>query len=187
MIWILLSFLASLSRAGSRVANQYFQLPGLHLVLWIKIIIAVCLLPVVVFLPWPNAPWFYVFLFLQAPFVVYQDKKTFDLTAQHGGGVVTRIEPLSVVVVFILWLIISPSLFSENLTQPVSFMAILVTICLMAFCTMKMRQCHVGGAVIKQMLPLIVTTSIVSVLGKLSIDQASNDSGVFIYILYNLW
>ena len=182
MLWIALSFLASFSRAASRLSNQYFKLPGLHLVLWIKLFITFLLLPVVLFISWPTEPLFYVFLLLQAPLVVFQDKKTFDLTATHGGGVVTRIEPLSAVLLFIVWLLITPSLLQENLESPIRFLFIAVTIALMAFFTMRMRKCEINVTVLKEMLPIILTTTCVSVLGKLSIDHAEFDSGVFVYV-----
>ena len=144
MTWALFSFLASFSRATARISNQYFQLPGLSLVLWIKILLTLCLLPIVIFIPWPTNPLFYVFLIIQAPFVVYQDKKTFDLTAKHGGGAVTRIEPLSVVLLFFLWLIISPSVLQENLANPIRFTAIGLVISMIVYFSIRMRKCAIN-------------------------------------------
>jgi len=182
MLWALLAFIASLSRAGSRISNQYFQLPGLYLVLWIKALIILYLLPVVLFIPWPTSPLFYFFLVMQAPFVVYQDKKTFDLTAQHGGGAITRIEPLSVVLLFFLWFLFAPSVLQNNIENPLRFTSIGLVISLMAYFAMRIKKCRINADILKQMLPLVFITAIVSVLGKLSIDSAEFDNAVFIYV-----
>ncbi len=182
MIWAVFAFIASLSRATSRVSNQYFQLPGLSLILWIKFLIILYLLPVVFFIPWPTNSLFYIFLIIQAPLVIYQDKKTFDLTANHGGGFVTRIEPLSVVLLFFLWLLFAPAVLQANLENPLRFISIGIIISAIAYFAMRLRKCEINASVFKQMIPLVVVTAIVSVFGKFSIDAAELDSAVFIYV-----
>lgn len=182
MLWLVAALITSFSRAGMRLSNQYFQLQGIQLVITTKLLLALCIVPILFFIPWPSQPLFYLYLVIQAPFIVYQDIKVFDLTAQHGAGVVTRIEPLNMVLTFFVWLAITPALFASHLHDPSIFLGVVATLLFIVFCSIHIRNCPINMAVLKQMLPLIFISTIVTILAKLSIDQAEHDSAIFILI-----
>lgn len=184
MVWLLASLLASFARAGSRLSNQYFQLPGMQLVITTKLLLALFMLPILFVIPWPNQPLFYIFLALQAPLVVLQDIKIFNLTAKHGAGIVTRIEPLSMVALFFMWLLITPSLLLEHLASPLSFAGIVLALFFIAYCSLSMRKCSVNTHVLREMLPLFILFPVINILGKWSIDQAEFDHAVFLYLFF---
>jgi hypothetical protein len=181
MLWIPFALLASFSRAGARVANEYIRMPGLQLAVGNKVMVALYSLPFVLFVHWPTDPLFYLFLVIQAPLTIYQDKMNFDLTAEYGGGIVSRNEPLSVAVLFIVWLIISPSLLAKSLADPLRFAATIAALAFTIWCAMRMRRCAVSHAALKKMIPLVFASTGVSLLGKACADHAAGDSAVFVY------
>lgn len=184
MIWIPLSIIVSLARAGNRLSNQYFKLPGIFLIVANKFLLLLYTLPFVFFIEWPSDPLFYILLLIQAPIAVYQDKKNFEMTAKHGAGIVTRIEPLGIVLLFFAWMVVSPSLFSENLENPWRFAGIILTLSAISYFAMRLRKCEINFTVFKEMIPLIIGVTCISMLGKAIIDTAESADAVVIYIFF---
>ncbi len=182
MLWVVFSILSSMGRAASRLSNQYFQLPGIFLIVANKFLLLVYTLPFVFFIKWPSDPLFYVLLLVQAPIAVYQDKKNFELTAKHGAGVVTRIEPLSIVLLFFAWMAVTPSLFSENFENPLRFTGILLALSAISYFALRLRKCEINFTVFKEMIPLIIGVTCISMLGKAIIDRAESADAVVIYV-----
>ena len=109
-MWAIYALAAALLQSATRITNQYLKLQGLKLTQAVKSFQILYILPVLFFITWPTSPAFYLAAILTAPLVVYQDKSLYDFTVRFGAGAVTRIEPLSVPLVFISWLLINPDL-----------------------------------------------------------------------------
>ncbi len=181
-MWALCAITAALLQCATRITNQYLKIPGLKLTVTIKLLLILYVFPFLFVVPWPDSPVFYLMVALTAPLVVYQDKSLFDFTAKYGAGAVTRIEPLSVPFVFILWLILNPALLSEHLQHPLHFAGIGLCIAAAAFFAIRMRHCPVNFDVMKAMLPIVLTMGTVNIIAKTGIDYAPGFEGLVVYI-----
>jgi hypothetical protein len=181
-MWAFFAFTAALLQSGLRLTNQYFKLPGLKLVLTGKLIQLIIITPLTFFVVWPKEPLFYILTALTAPFVVFQDKSLYDFTARFGAGAVTRIEPLSVPILFISWLLINPDLLMKNLENPITFAGISLCILASAFFATQMRHSAINFQVIKAMLPIIIIMATLNIISKTGIDCAPDHNGIVIYI-----
>ena len=182
MFWALFSLLGAFCQAGSRLINQFLKLPGAQLVLAVKFLMAIYVLPVVVFCQWPSEPWFYIWIFIQAPCVYIMERRRQNLVARYGGGAVGRLEPLSLPLLFLLWFAVKPDLLIENLQEPLRFVGITLMICGIAYFSMRLRHCDVSFEVMKQMAPVVICIALVSLFAKLAIDYGVGVEAVIVYV-----
>lgn len=182
MSWAFLSLIATICIAAVKLTNQYMQVNGLDLAVVNKAMLAVFSLPFVLIYGLPDTPLFYLFVFLTIPICLYMDAKVFDIAAKYGGGVLTRVEPLYVPLVFIVWLVLSPGLFVEYLQRPLLLFAIISSIAGCVVFSMKMKKCAVSHAALTEMLPILFMMAAVAILNKLAMDYSPLHRGVFAYI-----
>jgi len=181
-LWIFYAALVAVFVAARRVTNQHFRWPALDLVFATKLFLCVFTLPFLFFITWPTSPWFYFFTILTGPFAYYKDMVLYDFTAKFGAGVVTRIEPLSVPLVFIAWLLLDFSLFQKQIEMPLVFAGIVLCIGAATFFTSRLRHCSVNKKVLRAMVPLVICSGMLNLIGKGSTEYMPDDSSVLVYI-----
>lgn len=180
-MWFLFAVLAALINATTRLSNQYLKLSGHSLTVLIKSLQILYFLPFLFFVEWPNSALFYVIACLTGPLVLLQDRAFFNFTAKHGAGAIARVEPLSIPLVFILWMVIQPSAFYDLLDTPLNFIGIILAIAACVCFAFRMRQCTLSFDILKSMIPLIFIMGSISLLAKSGIDQAPNIEGIVVY------
>jgi|GEM_PF-2324110 len=182
-MWFFFALTAAWLQASVRLINQYHQLPGIRLVFASKIIKTLCVLPLLLFIEWPQNPWFYLLLCASAPLAVYQDKSILDFTARYGAGTVTRIEPLSVPVVFVLWMVLHPALLVAYAQTPLWFAAICGCIVFAVICALQMRKSDMSAGALRAMIPLLLCISALNMVSKSAVDLAPDSNGIMAYVL----
>jgi hypothetical protein len=181
--WIIFAALATLGKAITALVNEFFQVRAIHLLFWMRLICTVILLCFVGMFDVPTDLAFYGYLFFASLLIPYADILYITLTAKSGAGVVTRILPLFVVVMFVMWLPFSPDLVMEYIRNPIRTLGILLSIGGCVFLSMRLKSCDVSFGALKSMMPAIFLWSLATVLGKFAIGRVDGPENIYYYLL----
>ena len=182
MSWFFLALCMAIGTAGVRLTNQHFRMRGIHLVVFMRIIMLALLVPFIGFISWPGDPLFYLATAATIPLVLFLDQRVFNLCAQIGSGPVSRIEPIENIFVFVVWTFLNISLLASSIDEPVRLISIFLAISGSVFCAFLMSKSHISARILKLMLPVILTEAIIIMLNKTAMDHARADMDVLIYI-----
>ena len=182
MDWVLLSCIAMIFSAMMALINQYTKVSGFRLAIWFKVILCLPVLPIVLFVGLPTDPIFYICVICTAPLGIIGDKYSFNVAAKYGGGVVSRLLPLHVLLIFGFWLIVNPSLFSSYFENIWVGAGIVLSLIGIAFFSNKMRKCEISYQAFKEIAPAIIAYAITPVIGKIAFDHSDLHQGVYAYI-----
>lgn len=181
MIWVLLSIAATISLAAFQLTNQYAKVDGFDLAVMVKVVLVILFLPFTLYFGWPQEPLFYLFVGATAPLVLYGDKLFFDLAAEYGAGVISRIVPLNLILLFVGWLVVQPSLAMEYFSEPIIFSGIILALCSTIYFAMRMRKCEISAAAFKKAIPILLIWAIVPIFNKQAMDHSGLHEGVYVY------
>lgn len=181
-LWVGLAVFAAIGSAGIGLVNQYFRHDGLTMAVLNKFFQALFVLPVVLTIKWPDNPLFYVFVFFTAILALYTDTRIFNIAARYGGGMVSRVSPLFVPLVFLIWLIIKPDLFFFYLSQPFVFAVTGLSVAGCAFFATILSRCEISRRALREIAPVLVLMAAVTLFNKLSMDSSGLHAGVYCYI-----
>ena len=180
--WILFAILMTVGKAIDALINEFFQVKPIHLLFWMRTISLVLLVPFLFIFPVPTDPVFYLYLVPASFLIPYADMLYVGLTARKGAGVVTRILPLIVAMIFVMWLPFSPDLVKTYINQPLKTFGIIAAITGSIFCAMQMRHCVVSFGALKQIMPALVLWSLATILGKLGISRVESPNNIVYYL-----
>lgn len=174
MVWVLLSVVATVATAGMALISEYQKHPTVARLFWLRLCTLVGVAPISLFIVWPDAPHFYIYVVLLSALICGSDALYYGSAKDHGAGVTTRIEPLSVLMTFIAWCAITPSLVGDYLSKP--FIAAGIVLCFAAagYFALRLRHCEVSFTVLKKLLPVIFIMVAVSILGKMAMDAGAH-------------
>lgn len=170
VLWVGLAVIAAVGTAAIALVSEYQKHPTVARLFWLRAISFAALLPVACFVEWPTNPVFYWCIFGLSVLICGSDALYYGSAKDHGAGVTTRIEPLSVLMTFVAWCAMTPSLIADYLFKP--FVSAGIIACFMAagFFALRLRHCEVSFTVMKKLAPVIVTMAFVSILGKMAMD-----------------
>lgn len=183
VMWVPPAFFASVMLAGIFLLNQYYKLPGEKLVLWSRGFVILALAPVMYGLRLPVDPVFYCAVGVTAIFAAIGDARCFDVCAKYGGGVVTRLQALTIWVSFFLWLIVNPAIIAEYLARPLWSLGVLAALSACFYFAVSLRKCPVSRAAFVAILPVVTLYGANMVLAKIAMTHSDLHSGVFGYAL----
>lgn len=125
-LWWLAAICGSILMSIIIYLNQMFKMPSSLLMIYRGGLAALLMVPFCSFFTIPQNPWFWAMLIIQGLLIAYGDKKTFLCSRVFGGEIVAAVRPLSVALVFVLWLIISPNQLFQMLSRPIHFAIIVL-------------------------------------------------------------
>jgi len=105
------------------------------------------------------------------------------LTAKSGAGVVTRIMPLIVAMIFIIWLPFSPQLVVEYLDKPFRALGIITAIGGSIFFAIQMRHCPISFDTLKKLMPALILWSLATALGKMGVARVQGPDNILYYLI----
>jgi hypothetical protein len=162
--------------------NQYYKVPGHYLILWQRLFIFLCLFPFAFIIDWPVDPLFYAIIAFTAITATLGDIRFFNVTAKYGGGVVSRIQPLSVWVSFILWFAIEPQQLFNAFDQPFRMGGIILSLAGCVYFASHLRHCKISKDAFVKLSPTVIGYGLNMVLAKYVFGMAALNSGVFAYM-----
>lgn len=185
MIWLTLALLASVAQAFIPLIQEKWKVETVPLVFWMRVILALFLLPVVLFVTGvPSSPRFYMMMAASALLFAVSDIVYFNQVKIHGAGIISRILPVSAVLSFLVWFIVDPALLDKYIRKPYPFFAILACISLSAFCAVMLKKNPVSWAALKSVWIVIVAAVLAPILAKLIVGQAQFHEGPYAYAFF---
>ena len=153
------------------------------MVIWPRIMILLATLPILFFIPWPTDPRFYMAVVATGMIVGFADTQTMNVTRTHGGGVVSRIMPFQIFIIFVVWLALRPEQIAEYMNAPLRSLGVIAALTGCVYFSSHMRQCELSGDAFRKLLIPLVGYALVFVLAKYAFEHSSFHSGVYYYIL----
>ena len=184
MLWVGLAVLSAVFTAMFYLINQYYKQSGLLIVFISRILIVLCMMPVWFFVDLPRNPSFYVIVFLSAILGVYGDVKMMDAVARFGGGVVSRLQPFTLILAFMLWFLFMPSLLEVYYAEGPVALGIVFSIVMAVFFASRLRKIPVQKEAIMMTAPALVAYALAICMNKLAMNEESLTSGVYGYMFF---
>lgn len=154
--WWVLSLIASLFLAVFVYYNQIAKLPSHLMMMYRGFGVAVIMLPVCLIVGVKLHPLFYIFSAIQGLFIGYIDNKFFRSSKVFGAEVTGSLQPISLALTFILWLIIKPESFISLINDPLKFMVILLCLTGIVVSVMLLRKAKLNKKAVLYLLPCII-------------------------------
>lgn len=173
-MWILLSLVAAISGALCVLLTEHYKQPTVPRLFWLRLMLLICVLPAAPFIDWPTSPIFYASVAALAVLVCIMDIFYFKAARDYGAGVTTRIEPLSVLLAFVLWTLITPSVLAGYMAQWHIALGIIACLLSAVWFSLQLRHCEVSRAALQLMLPAVVMIAFVTLLGKVAVDHTTS-------------
>jgi len=122
--WWLLAVALSLLTATYVSINQYIKIKGSVLMVYRGLGTGLLLLPLIFYFPVISNPIFYLLCFLQGLVLTLGENRILNSAKTFGAEVTSLIHPISITLIFMVWLLIHPSEFFGLLEHPTKFTAI---------------------------------------------------------------
>ena len=180
--WILFSFIAAVFAGGFYLINQYLRQPGHLLVFWMRVLVVIFMSPFIAHMRLPEDPKFYLTVLITVFVGTFSDIRSFNASAQYGGGVVARVQPLTVWGTFLLWLCFDPSLIGEYVDHPVNACFILLALSGCVFFSMRLNRCKVTRSAFIYMLPALIGYTFTNALNKYAMMKGPLEGAVYGYM-----
>lgn len=182
-IWIVLALFAAICSAGILLTCQNFKTGGQYLVIWSRLMILTISLPILFFIPAPEDWRFYLAVGATGIIAGLADAKVWTVTNTFGGGIVSRIMPLQIFIIFIMWLFVHPELIFEYLNSPFHTLGILGALTGCVYFASHLRYCDVSSTAMKKVILPLLGYAVNFVLAKYAFDISDFHGGVYYYIL----
>ena len=173
-MWFIFALATSICAACYYLCNQNCKLKPDIFIVYRGFIVALLVLPITLFIA-PSFAWpFFLIAILQGFAVSYLDYNIYKLFQKYGAEAVSSIQPLSVLLTFVLWLIIRPDLlflYMENIKR---FIIIVLCISAIVYAVMKYRRQSFVFACLCQMVPLLLICSFIDITNKLIMEYTNN-------------
>jgi len=180
--WILFSLIAALPAAISLLANQYFRLPGHLLVFWSRVMTVLCMALFMPSISLPEDPRFYIAVGVTALLGAFADMRSYNASARHGGGAVSRVMPLGIVLSFFVWIFVDTGLVAKYLDHAFNTGVILAALAGITYFSTRLRHCVVTRAAFIDMLPALLGYTVTNVLNKYAMHFGVLEGAVFGYM-----
>lgn len=181
--WVVFAFGFSFLAAGLKLTNEYFKVNGHALVFWRGLLPAICMIPVAIIAPWPTDPLFYLATIATVPVVTFTDSLHFESHRKFGAGVSSRLAPLGIITVFIIWIIANPEQIYSYINNALYGSGIILSLLLIMFFASRLRHCEISKSAFIFLLPVILFSGIATMLNKVAMDNSDLHQGVWFYIL----
>jgi hypothetical protein len=180
--WILFAIIAAVFAGGFYLINQYLRQPGHLLVFWMRFLAVLFLTPVVMRLRLPEDPRFYLTVLITVFVGTFSDIRSFNASAKFGGGVVARVQPLTVWGTFLLWFAFDPKLINGYFEHPVNAAFILLALGGCVYFSMRLNRCQITRAAFVYMLPALVGYTLTNALNKYAMMHGPLEGAVYGYM-----
>ncbi len=195
--WWLFAFLSSVFNAMYVYSSQEYKMPASLFMVYRGLGAGILLLPFIPFFQPIHNPYFYLFVVLQGLLCAYYDNRFFNAVNRFGAELTSAIQPLSIGVTFVFWLLIEPQQFVILAHKPFQSLGIICCLIGITVSVLQLRKCNMGVQACVYLLPCLFMVTLSDILNKQSMQSGAENlhSAVFYYILImstimgvaNLW
>jgi len=155
------------------------------------------MLPFIPFFAPIHNIYFYVFVVAQGLWAGYLDNRFFQAVGKFGVEMTSAIQPLSIGVTFLFWIIIYPHQIITFINNPLQFAGIILCLTGITISVLQLRKSKIGFQAFLYLIPCLFMTTGSDILNKQAMHFGTENltSAVFYYILImsiimgitNLW
>ncbi len=180
--WVLFAVIAAVFAGGFYLINQYLRQPGHLLVFWMRVLAVLFMTPFVARMRLPDDPKFYLAVLATVFVGTFSDIRSFNASAQYGGGVVARVQPLTVWGTFLLWLAVDPSLIGQYADHPFNAAFILLALGGCVYFSMRLNKCQITRSAFFYMAPALAGYTVTNALNKYAMMHGPLEGAVYGYM-----
>lgn len=173
--WWLTALLTGFVNAGYIYVNQIYKMNGMLLMLYRGFVVALIMLPAVL-LSAPITDWrFYLFCILQGGIIAFNDYRFFRATKAFGAEVSGSIHPLSVSLMFVLWLLVTPSqlwYFAEHYWR---FAAVVLCLGGIIAAVLRLRNAKASRRALGYLLPVLAVLACGDIVNKKAMQYGAEN------------
>jgi hypothetical protein len=173
-MWVVLALLSAILSAVYYLSAQNIKLDANTFMVYRGALVALLLLPVLMFNPAVFPRVFYLMAILQGLIAAVVDYAVFGINQKYGSETVSSITPLSVLIVFVMWCFIDVGLLEQYRQSLWRSVAIVIS-CLGAVLALnRYHQVAFTRQAFYRLLPLLLLTSAFAVLSKTVMNYAAS-------------
>lgn len=183
--WFIVASSCSLLNAVFVYANQIFKLEGALFMVFRGVGQFLTLLPfVILFQPIHNMT-FYVLCSVQGCLIAFNDYRLFRSSKAFGAEITGSLQPLTIGLIFVLWLIVNPTDLLAMLKAPLHLTMVMACLAGITFSIVKMKNAKTSSRAMKYLLPCLFLISINDVINKESMMHGAENlvSAIYFYCL----
>tara|TARA_Y100001960_G_scaffold330902_1_gene426288 strand:- start:923 stop:1828 length:906 start_codon:yes stop_codon:yes gene_type:complete len=184
-LWFILPLLSSFIVAALTIIVQNNkQIPPVLIFAGKSILLSFMLLPVMPFIDMPSSPVFYVAIIIIALSNSISGTIVYSASHKYGGGLTTRILPLTTIITIFAFFIIFPHTATQLIDSGSLGLLFIASIFIMCASIYFMSKAETTLAAIIFILPSCFLYSFSNVIQKLMIDQAELVSGIVAFLFF---
>ena len=165
-MWFIFALAISIINSCYAICNQNSKLKPQLFIIYRGFLTGIAVLPTFIFFhadfEWP----FYVIVLLQGLAISYMDFKYFRAFHLFGAEMICSVRPLTVIITFCLWIIITPSLLVQYINTPDRTLVIIASIATIVYSVIKYREQPIGLNCLAHVFPLLFISSFVDISNK---------------------
>lgn len=171
-MWVIFGIITSLIGAIYDICNQNSKLKPEIFMIYRGFLVALISTPLVL-LFFHIFPWqFYAIALFQGICISYLDYKYYNAYHKFGAENICAVDPLKVFIIFILWMIVSPSIIYTYIKFPIRSLIILLSIIAMVYAVTQYHKQKIGKSCLKEMFPLLCLAAIVDISNKFIMEYS---------------
>ncbi len=165
-LWYLFALLSGLASATYTSVNQFFRMSGALLMVYRGLMVAALVLPFMLVHPFIKNPYFYLICLLQGIVIAVLDYRFARAVKVFSAAVTATVQPMSIGIIFFMWLLFTPSLIRSYIAHPVQFLIILICLSGIVLAALKLRHAKTGRRAMKYLMPCLLLLALGDVLNK---------------------
>ncbi len=130
------------------------------------LMVALMVLPFMLMHPFIRNPYFYVVCVAQGLLIAFIDYRFARAVKAFSASVASAIQPLSIGLIFVMWLVLTPSLARDYVAHPNHFLTVLICLSGIIFAALKLRNAKSSQRAMKYLAPCLVMMAVGEILNK---------------------
>lgn len=180
-LWWAAALLGSFLTSAYIYTNQILKIPSSVLMVYRGLGQVILFLPFIFFFT-PVSDWrFYALCSIQGCLIAFNDYRLFRSSKAFGAEVTSSVQPLSIGLIFMVWLLLKPMQFWELWAQPLHFFTIILCLCGIIYAISKIRNTKASKRALGYLLPVLIAISFNDVINKQCMSFATQDLPSVIY------
>lgn len=183
--WWILAVALSLLTASYVWINQFLKIKGSVLMVYRGLGAALVLLPFCMYFPPIHNIGFYVLCVTQGLVLSLGENRILNAAKTFGGEVTSLIHPISIAVIFIVWIMLHPSQLHELAAQPLKTSAIIFCLAGVAASLLLIGKARAGRKALCFLLAALSCETFIDITSKETTHLGAENviSAVFYYAL----
>lgn len=181
-LWAVFGAWSAILSTALLLLQDRLKADGFALAIWVKVTAVLVTLPFIIVHGLPHNPLFFVMLGIGAVMYTISDVVFFRAVAKVGAGPVSRILPCSVILSFLLWFLVQPSLLDKYLASPMPSALILIVLCIWAYCATHLKKCAVTMQAVRALWFTLFAATVGPILAKTITGYADIGQGPYSYV-----